>query len=182
MANFPAIRLPNTGGTYYATLSNAAGQYWDTTGTPAFETLVPGSWTDYDITATETPASSYQYIVAVPATLTADAAVIVNVYDQAGGSPAITDAVVASGVWFWDGTGASDILIGDTVEPGQGSPAATLSFVGKLRYLYKNWRNKKTQTATTASLYDDAGTTVDQKATVSDDGTTFTKTEITTGP
>ena len=52
----------------------------------------------------------------------------------------------------------------------------------KLDYLYKAWRNKKTQTATTFSLFDDAGTTVDHKSTVSDDGTTATIGEIATGP
>lgn len=67
-------------------------------------------------------------------------------------------------------------------EPGQGAPAATASLVAKLGYLYKAWRNKSTETGSQYSLYDDAGTTVDQKATVSDDGTTATKGEIGTGP
>lgn len=67
-------------------------------------------------------------------------------------------------------------------EPGQGAPAATASLVTKIGYLYKNWRNRKTQTATTWSLYADDATTVDQKATIADDGTTGSKTEIITGP
>lgn len=76
-----------------------------------------------------------------------------------------------------------DALNVDTyAEPGQGAPAATLSLAAKINYLFKTWRNKKTQTATTFSLYDDAGTTVDQKSTVSDDGTTTTRGEIATGP
>jgi hypothetical protein len=108
MANFPTIRLDKTGGTFYATLNNAAGEYWDTTGTPAYETLVPASWGDYDIALTETPASSYQYVVAVPATLTADALVYATVYEQAGGSPAITDPVVYTGMFWWDGTIVTD--------------------------------------------------------------------------
>ncbi len=181
MADFPPLRHDGTGKTLYVTFTNTAGQYWNTTGTPAYETLVPGSWGDYDTAATETPASSYQYIAAVPATLTTDAAVFVTYYEQAGGSPAITDPVVADAVWFWDGTGISDILVGETVEPGQGAPPAALGLIGKLRYVYKNWRNKKTQTATAANLHDDAGTTVDQTSVVSDDGTTFTKGEIISG-
>lgn len=76
-----------------------------------------------------------------------------------------------------------DALATDTYsEPGQGSPSATTTLAAKINYLYKAWRNKSTQTATTYALYDDAGSTVDQKATVSEDGTTATKGEISTGP
>ena len=67
-------------------------------------------------------------------------------------------------------------------EPGQGAPPVNPDAMTKLDYLYKAWRNKKTQTATTFSLFDDAGTTVDHKATVSDDGTTATIGEVETGP
>jgi hypothetical protein len=67
-------------------------------------------------------------------------------------------------------------------EIGQGSPSASASLVDMIRYLYKSWRNKKTQTASQYSLFADDGTTVDQKATVSDDGTTTTIGEIGTGP
>lgn len=76
-----------------------------------------------------------------------------------------------------------DTLNTDTyAEPGQGAPLATTSLAAKINYLYKGWRNKSTQTASTYSLYDDAGTTVDQKVTVSDDATTATKGEVATGP
>lgn len=76
-----------------------------------------------------------------------------------------------------------DALATDTyAEPGQGAPAATASLAAKINYLYKNWRNKKEETATTFSLYNDAGTVVDQKATVADDATTASKTEIVSGP
>lgn len=67
-------------------------------------------------------------------------------------------------------------------EPGQGAPAATASIATKIGYIYKFLRNKVTQSSTVFSVYDDAGTTVDQKATVSDDGTTFTRSEIESGP
>lgn len=76
-----------------------------------------------------------------------------------------------------------DALATDTyAEPAQGAPAATTSLAAKINYLYKNWRNRKTQTSTTFSLYADDATTVDQKATVADDGATASKTEIATGP
>lgn len=67
-------------------------------------------------------------------------------------------------------------------EPGQGAPPVNPDLATKIDYLYKAWRNRSTQTATTYSLYADNGTTVDQKATVSDDGTTYVKGEIATGP
>ena len=76
-----------------------------------------------------------------------------------------------------------DVLNVDTfAEPGQGAPLATTTLAAKINYLFKFLRNKVTQTATTLSVYDDAGTTVDQKSTVSDDATTFTRGEIGSGP
>lgn len=76
-----------------------------------------------------------------------------------------------------------DALSVDTyAEPGQEAPPATTTLAVRLRYLYKALRNPKTQTATTLSLYNDAGTVVDQKATISDDGTTYTHGKIGTGP
>lgn len=105
------------------------------------------------------------------------------------------DVVVLSGV---DGTtsraqGIDGDLSGTTVadvsslsaaqaEPGQGAPAANASALTKIGYLFKAWRNRKTQTATQYSLYNDDAATIDHKATVSDDGTTTTVGEVTTGP
>lgn len=75
-----------------------------------------------------------------------------------------------------------DILTGSQSEVAQGAPAANASPLTKLAFLYKAWRNKKTQTASTFSLYNDDAATVDHKATVSDDGTTTIIGEIATGP
>jgi hypothetical protein len=76
-----------------------------------------------------------------------------------------------------------DALATDTyAEPGQGTPAATASLAAKIGYLFKAWRNKSDQTATLYQLYNDDALTVDQKATVSDDATTFVKGEVATGP
>ncbi len=76
-----------------------------------------------------------------------------------------------------------DALNTDTyAEPGQEAPGATVSLVKKIGYLYKMAINKMTQTSTTMSLYNSAGSTVDQKATVSDNGTTFDRGEIGSGP
>ena len=76
-----------------------------------------------------------------------------------------------------------DALNVDTyAEPAQGAPAATATLVTKIGFLYKAWRNRHTQTATQYSLYNDDALTIDHKATVSDDATTFDRTEIATGP
>jgi hypothetical protein len=80
-------------------------------------------------------------------------------------------------------TQISDVMRVDTrTLPGQGAPTATPTYEQMMLYLYKAWRNLFTQTSDTYKLYNDAGDTVDQKATVSDDGTVFTRTEITSGP
>jgi hypothetical protein len=76
-----------------------------------------------------------------------------------------------------------DVLNVDTfAEPGQGAPAATTTLAAKINYLYKAWRNKKTQTSTLFKLFADDAITTDQKATVSDDGTTTTVEEQAAGP
>ncbi len=76
-----------------------------------------------------------------------------------------------------------DVLNVDTfAQPGQATPAATTSIRLMLAYLYKAWRNRTTQTATLYGLYNDDAATVDQKAVTSDDGTTFDRGEVSTGP
>lgn len=76
-----------------------------------------------------------------------------------------------------------DALATDTyAEPGQGAPAATTSLSAKINYLYKWARNKLANDGTTLKMYADDASTVDQKATVADDGTTFTRGEIASGP
>ena len=78
---------------------------------------------------------------------------------------------------------AKDVLNTDTyAEPAQGAPGATVSLAAKLSYLYKAWRNKSTQDATTFELYNDAGAVVDHKATVGEAAGVVTKGEVETGP
>jgi len=76
---------------------------------------------------------------------------------------------------------ASSLLLAARAEPGQGNPAATADALTKIDNLHKNWRNEKRETATEFQLYNDAGDTVDQKATVSDTGIT-TKGKMVSGP
>lgn len=76
-----------------------------------------------------------------------------------------------------------DVLNVDTfAEPGQEAPPATTTLVKKIGWLYKAFRNRVTQDATTMKIYADDGTTVDAKATVSDNGTTYDRNEVVSGP
>jgi len=80
-------------------------------------------------------------------------------------------------------TEISDFFTVDTfAQPGQEAPAATTTFGLMLRYVYKFLRNRITQTATLLSIFNDDAVTVDQKSTVSDNGTTYDRTEIISGP
>lgn len=76
-----------------------------------------------------------------------------------------------------------DVLNVDTfAEPGQEDPPATTTLVKKIGYLYKFLRNKIVQSSTTAEVYNDAGTVVDHKSTVSDTGLVTTRGKFVTGP
>ena len=66
--------------------------------------------------------------------------------------------------------------------PGQVAPSNTPTLEAAIAFLYKATRNKVESTSTETRIYDDAGTTVDHKATVADDGTTFTRGEFGAGP
>ena len=66
-------------------------------------------------------------------------------------------------------------------EPGQGAPPVNPDLATKIDYLYKAWRNKKTQTSSETKVFADDGTTIDHKASISDDGTTTTVDEMGTG-
>lgn len=75
-----------------------------------------------------------------------------------------------------------DALNTDTyAEPGQGAPGATITLAAKIGYLYKAWRNKKDQTSSLYQLYADNESTVDQKATITEVGSTTTLGEMATG-
>lgn len=66
--------------------------------------------------------------------------------------------------------------------PGQGAPSATPNLMQAIMYLYKAWRNRKTQSSSQYSLYADDATTVDHKATVSADATSADIGEVASGP
>ncbi len=67
-------------------------------------------------------------------------------------------------------------------EPGQGAPPVNPDLATKIDYIYKAWRNKKTQNATLQSIFADDGSTVDHKRVTSDVAGTTTVGEVVTGP
>ena len=80
-------------------------------------------------------------------------------------------------------TEVADVLKTDTVTlPGQVAPPLAPTFEEMISWLYKVLRNRKSQTSTQWNLFADNETTVDAKATVSDDTTTGIKQEIVSGP
>ncbi len=70
-----------------------------------------------------------------------------------------------------------DVLSTDTFGELSAPPAATSSLKDKITWLLMWARNKATETSTQRKLYADDNTTVVSTETVSDDGTTFTKTK-----
>ncbi len=169
----------DTGSTVYAMLENVTGKLWNGS---VFQDPVSGSWGDYDLPMSEQATSTGIFRADMPSVSAGAYSYVVRL--QAGGSPAVGDLVLGgSGLFTWDGSAmvtAATLLLAARAEPGQGAPAVNASILAKIDYLFKSWRNKKTQDATNWKLYNNAGDTVDQKATVSDDGTT-TKGEMGTG-
>lgn len=70
-----------------------------------------------------------------------------------------------------------DVLATDTAAELAAVPAANASLKAKITFLAMLARNKLTQTATQAKVYADDGTTQVGAATVSDDATTYTRSE-----
>jgi hypothetical protein len=128
MANPLQWRHTATGANLYFTIRNLAGSIWNTYATPAFETLVTSHWyaaasNNYAVAMTESPAGSYLYAGTFPAiagNMTAGW-YWVDVFAQAGASPAISDTMVATLLGWWDGTtfkpNADDtVALGGTVQ------------------------------------------------------------------
>lgn len=90
--------------TDYVTIRNVSRQYWNTSGTPAFETLTVANWANYAIALTETPSASYLYVGTWPSTLSTSGFYWLDVFRQAGGNAAIGDQLIGTLLGYWDGT------------------------------------------------------------------------------
>lgn len=101
MAN--EIVIPyTTGNNLYAFVVSATGQFWNTSGTPAFEAFASGHWSVYAIALTES-GSSGLYFGSFPAVIAGTYSMLA--YKRAGGSPAVGDLPVGVEYNFgWNGT------------------------------------------------------------------------------
>jgi hypothetical protein len=68
----------------------------------ALVTMAVADWSTYAVNLPETPSSSYRYLGSLTGIPAGD--LTVEIYLQAGASPAITDSVLASGATVWDGS------------------------------------------------------------------------------
>jgi len=132
------------------------------------------------LTATEMQAARIM-ITCVDATATKlweDQAVIIHTYGNASAQHAFNrNSGVVPAVDVTQVNGSTTITL-----PGQVAPPLAPTPAQLLGWLYKVFRNRKTQTATQWSLMADDETTVDAKAVVSDNGSLATKEEVITGP
>ena len=97
MANEIQHRAANTGDTLYATIRDAANEYWKTS---EWEELT--TWANYAIDLTEYPAGSYVYAGTFPAAI--DAGLYrVDIYRMDGVSAAVDDTLLSAGEMNWDG-------------------------------------------------------------------------------
>lgn len=120
-----------------------------------------------EITIDDTTSSMKQKEIQVVEGATYD----VLLADSAVGPASVTQAIAIY-----------DALTAARPEPGQGALAVNASLVEKIDYLYKFLRNRVASTNSQISVYADDATTVDHKATRSDNGTTFDRGEFATGP
>lgn len=80
-------------------------------------------------------------------------------------------------------TEVSDVIKTDTYTlPGQEAPTATPTLEEAIMFIYKFLTNKRTDDGSNIKIFARDETTVDQKNTISDDGSTYTHGEFGTGP
>lgn len=156
---FPPALVPTIMGTTLdVTATGAAGIDWGNVENPT--TAVDLSGTDIQLADTVTTVTTATNLTNAPTSgdLTATMKTSVN-------------------------TEVLDVLNTDTITlPGQEAPPLAPTHRQAIGWLYKVLRNRKAQTATEWRLYADDESTVDAKATVSDDTSTAIKQEIVTGP
>jgi hypothetical protein len=140
-----------------------------------------------------TTANGYEvgksYTIYIEATVDGDTGGIAYSFNVTNIRAELAKVPKSDGAVSWNGTALAalnaevvDALITDTyTEPGTGAPPATASLEEKISWLYAFWRNKSLTTATLLTMRNDADDADVCKATLSDDGTTFTKTEYISG-
>jgi len=97
----------NTGLTLYAIINHPTSwqQVWDyAASVPGWVLFTTGNWADFAIPLTEDPAGGYRYHASIPSEITTSGTLRVDIFQQAGGSPAITDTLLETQYIPWDGS------------------------------------------------------------------------------
>lgn len=105
MANEIQYRHYDTGDTLYAVFQNEAGQVWNLTDTPAYETVSSTNWPaeEYGTVLGEIATNTQQYQQDVPTGL--DVGIVRRlIFVRLGGTQALSDYTAADEWLMWDGT------------------------------------------------------------------------------
>jgi len=156
------------------------------------ELLKHGSATVVDIAANTfaavTTADGYYALTITTGNTDTEGMITVLINDDSLILPLVWRGMVMKAQVF-DSFFGSDVLQTDVIEasatqaePAQGNPGATISFMDKIGFMYKSWRNKQTNDGSTIELRNDADSATDHKATVSEAAGTVTRDEWVSGP
>lgn len=112
---------------YFVTQTADRSQSWSMpgSGSPGFEAKNPSHWSSYALAATDDGTRNYQ--ASVPSGIAAGTGIFVAAYLQSGGSPAISDALIAQGEFLWSGSallppGVSVAAVGGVAIPTPSVP------------------------------------------------------------
>lgn len=97
------LQHDTTGANLYALIRDDDGNVADVAVDNAFEAFADASLDDYDLAGTEQGTASRCYAFTFPSWISAGT-YKVDIFEQAGGTPAVTDDLVGSGVIEWDGS------------------------------------------------------------------------------
>lgn len=96
------FRYTITGETIYATVVGPSS-VWANNTDEAMEAVVVANWAEYVVPLTETDTGTYFYVGNFPNWITTPGIYSIIIYRRVGGSPAITDTVLAKGTISWTG-------------------------------------------------------------------------------
>lgn len=182
-----------TGRTLYVSILSG-DRRWHT-GQEAFEDLQVSNWTGYDVPLTEQSDGGLKtgtYFGDFPAEIPAGTYEI-ELREQMGGSPAYTDPIRPGSdrPFVWDGTAEvlpaagviptaaanAAALLAATVTSPTAAPTAPYTVNKILGWLLALAKFRRTQTATTETVFADDGSTSIATSTKADDTVTFTRGE-----
>jgi hypothetical protein len=103
MANQLKLSATTSGMTVYAVVFSSSGQFWNTSGAPAFEPETDANWTNYAIALAEAGTTAV-YMGNFPASITTAGEYCVQFRQQMDASPALTDPILGTGGILWTGS------------------------------------------------------------------------------